>query len=136
MPRKDQILTTVILGAPFGPIGAFKTFSGGGAQASSLKSRRAAGQGQVERGGPKTVTNVTVGREDDGTLDLTALSAYISRLRATVVRQPLDDDGNAFGKPRTAAGKLLEVNPGDGDADDSGTLDVFTLVIGCDSTIS
>lgn len=138
MARKDEVLTTVTF--PGDPIligsHVFRTFSGGAVTAASLKSRQAAGQTEVERGGRVSISDITVGREDDDTLDLAYLSAHAGNITMHCIRQKLDEDNKPRGKSRVYRGKCLAVNIGDGDAQDTATLDDFTLTMGCDNVVS
>jgi hypothetical protein len=137
--QKNLIRTTASIGEAPGvvlPLGAFKTFSGGGLKGSSVMSVKAAGLPERATGGRQTVEDVTIGREDDGTIDLIALGAQRNRVKMTVTRQPLDQNLNPFGPSWTYTGILTEVNPGDGDAQDENDLDEFTLVMACDSVVS
>lgn len=134
MARKDLIRTTVSVDGV--PLGEFTGFSGGGLGGASLKGPRGAGQTDVARGGRKTVEDVTVTREDDGTVTLKWLASKRNK-DMVVNRTPLDDDGN----PKTAqaityTGLLREVNPGDGDARSDGEFDDLTLVMDCHGEIA
>jgi hypothetical protein len=134
MPRKDLIITTASVDGV--ALGVFRTFSGGNATAPSIKSSPGAGQGEVERGGRQQVSNVTIGREDDGTADLAWLMARRGKGRMIVHRTPTDPDGNPYmARQRVFTGVLLDVNVGDGDIMSTTDLDDFTLVMGCDSAI-
>ncbi len=138
MGQKNLIRTTASIGeAPnILTLGAFKTFSGGGLKGNSGKAVKAAGEVERATGGRQTVEDVTIGREDDGGINLIALGAQRNKVRMTVTRQPLDQNRNPFGKSWTYTGILTEVNPGDGDAQDDNALDEFTLVMSCDSVVS
>lgn len=136
MARKDLIQTTVTID-PIGPLpGEFRTFTGGEATSPSIKSSPGAGKGEIERGGRQQVSNVTVAREDDGTVDLARLIGLRGKAKMVVHRTPLDDDGNqVLSRQRVYSGKLLEVHLGEGDTMSDTDLDEFELEMGCDSVI-
>lgn len=135
MARKDLVRTTVSVDGQ--PLGEFRSFSGGELTSADIKSVRGAGLTEIARGGRQTVGNVTVAREDDGSVDLKALAAKRGKGKMTVTRTPLDDDNN----PRSAqaityTGKLLRVTPGEGDAQSDTDLDEFELEMSCDGVVS
>jgi hypothetical protein len=118
-------------------LGEFKTFSGGRAGAGDGKSRNGAGQTQKARGGQQTVENVTVGREDDGSVDLKFLAGIRGKARMSVTRTPADDDGNSRANDAfTYNGVLIGVVIGDGDVESESDIDDFTLEMSCDSEIA
>ncbi len=135
MARRDLVKTTVVVDGR--NLGVFRTFTGGELTSADVKSVNGAGQVERARGGRQTVSNVTVGREDDGAIDLKALAHRRGKAAMSVTRTPLDDDLN----PRSAeaityTGKLLAVNPGEGDAGSDSEIDEFTLEMSCDGTVS
>lgn len=139
MARKDLIRTTASVtfkGVTY-PLGEFRSFSGGELTSADIKATAGAGQTQRARGGRQTVGNVTIAREDDGSVDTKWLAGLRGKASMSVTRTPLDDDLN----PRTAAaitytGKLLRVAPGEGDAESDTDLDEFEVEMSCDSTVS
>lgn len=139
MARKDLIRTTASAILPTGPLplGEFDTFSGGNLTSADNKKTRGAGGIRKARGGRQDVEDVTIGREDDGGVNLKQLAPLRGRLPMTVTRTPLDDDKN----PRTAeaityTGILMSINIPDGDSDDDGEISMFELIISCDSPVS
>ena len=86
---------------------------GGGDVDSSDTTYRPGAMGpQISLGGPKTTSNVTASRlyrlERDHA-HVGKLVAAVGRGRMTVIKQPLDIEGNAFGKPLVYNGRLKTV---------------------------
>ena len=125
MGAKNLIRTTCsINGTPIP--GEFRTFSGGELSMTERKNRNGAGERARAKRGLLTTGNVTITREDDGTLDLD----WAERQRGkamVVVRQPLDDDRNPRGKARVYTGLLMRVGIGETDVNDESDDDVFEL---------
>lgn len=134
MPRKDLVRTTASVDGV--PLGEFRSFAGGELTSADIKAPRGAGQTEMARGGRQTVGNVTVAREEDGTVDLHWLGSRRGRGRMTVTRQPLDADLNPRGKGITYTGILLRVAPGEGDSGSDTDLDEFELEMSCDGIVS
>lgn len=136
MARKDLVRTTASLdGVPIP--GEFRSFSGGELTSADIKTTRGAGGPQQARGGRKTVGNVTVAREDDGTFDLKGASARRGKGRMSVTRTPLDNDGNPLtNRSVTYTGILLAVRYGDGDNESDTDIDEFELEMSCDSEVA
>lgn len=135
MARRDLIRTTASVAGT--PLGEFRTFTGGELTSADIKSVRGAGQSERARGGRQTVGNVTIAREDDGTIDLKWLASQRGRAVMAVTRTPLDDDGNPQNaRAITYTGKLMRVSPGEGDAASDTDLDEFELEMSCDGVIS
>jgi hypothetical protein len=139
MARRDLIRVTASItnsGSVY-PLGEFRSMSGGEATSADIKSSRGAGTPELARGGRQTVGNVTITREDDGTVDVKWLMSLRGRARMNVTRTPLDDDGNALSaKAITYTGKLLRVAPGEADTSSDTDLDEFELEMSCDSVIA
>lgn len=89
----------------------------GGAGGSDTTKHREGGMGPLlSFGGPPTMENVVVARRYDTVRDhsmIRALYAARGRANMTVIEQPLDEYGVAFGDPVTYTGKYIDVNPGD-----------------------
>jgi hypothetical protein len=117
-------------------LGKFKTFSGGEQTMGSAKTRAAAGQARKARNGLDDVGNVTIGREDDGTLDLKWLWS-IRRGNFSITFVPDDGEGNPRAKDSaTYTGKLIRLERGEGDAEEDEDIDTFELEFNCDSAVS
>jgi hypothetical protein len=114
MARQDTIRTTATLAGV--PLGEFRTFSGGELTSADVKSATAAGQTERSRGGRKTIGNVTISRENDTRDDFELYAKWRGHAdQLTIVRQPLDDDFNAKGKPLTYVCTLVRAAPGGAD---------------------
>lgn len=115
MSRQDQYNCTVTIDWPgLGPLGTFDTFAGGEVDSEELKYRPGAMGAQVSLGGYKNVGNVTVSRLYDLARDhglIPALFAAVGKADVTIGKQPLDVNGNVFGKPIVYKGKLKTVTP-------------------------
>lgn len=141
MARKDLIKITASYTPPGGSLtpipGEFRTFSGGELSSAEIKSTPGAGLTEVSRGGRQTVGNVTISREDDGTVDTKALANVRGLARMSVTRTPLDESGNPLtAKAITYTGTLLRVSPGDGDNASDTDLDEFEIEMSCDGKVS
>lgn len=118
--RQDQWLNTVTIDGT--PLGVWDTLGGGGAESEETKYRPGGMQPQVSLGGPTSVGNLTLARllgPDDWEVMHTLMSSRVGKADVTVARQPLDVDGNPFGRPLVYRGKLQNVNPGDTDSNSS-----------------
>jgi hypothetical protein len=117
LSREDQAQVTVHIDFPgLGDLGVWENRTNASAGADSTKHREGGMGGLRSYGGPQTQDNVQVARRYDIVRDhavISALRAARGRAQMTIVEQPLDEYGVAFGEPVTYSGKLLEVNPGD-----------------------
>lgn len=107
MSREDQYNVTVMIAGT--NMGTFDTMSGGEIDSEELKYRPGGMAPQVSLGGSKSIGNVTVGRLYDLARDhakVAFLEGAVGKAAATVTKQPLDADGNAYGKPIVYTGKL------------------------------
>jgi hypothetical protein len=138
MARKDQIQITASVGGVY--IGEFREFTGGGLTSAKIKARNGASQIERARGGRQMVDDVTITRENDGTVDLKWLQSVRgkqSQGAMTVLWTPSDDDGNPMAsRAITYTGILSEVNIGAADAQSETDLDDFALVMLCTSLVS
>jgi hypothetical protein len=119
------------------PLGVFDTWSGGEADSDETKHSGGGMGPEKSYGGRQITGNVTVGRVYERERDHELVRWLIGRRgRASVVasRQPLDRDGNAYGRPLVYTGVLKTVSPQDVDSDSS-DLDQFELEISTDSVI-
>lgn len=117
MSREDQGHVSVHIDFPgLGDLGVWENRTGGAGDSDSTKHREGGMGAIVSLGGPQTLDNVTVARRYDIPRDHPFIKTlYRARGRATmtVVEQPLDEYGAAWGDPTTYTGKLKAVNPGD-----------------------
>lgn len=120
MSRLDQYDVGVIVDGE--NLGTFDKFAGGEIDSEETTYKLGGMGARVSLGGSVNVGNVTV-----STLyDLTRIHSIVHKLiakvgKADVVinKQPLDVDGNAFGRPLTYRGKLKQVHPPEPDSESS-----------------
>lgn len=120
MSTQSQSLVTVVVDGQ--PLGVWDTRTGGDVDSEISKRRPGGSRRQKSYPGLSTTSDVTVTRgferERDHELART-LEKRAGLAAASVSEQPLDDEGNAWGKPKTWTGKLKSVNTGDYDSDSS-----------------
>lgn len=132
--REDQLAVTVIVDDE--PIGIFDKLDGGETTAEETKYKPGGMRPQKSLGGSATTANVTVSRlyelEDH---DLVRrLRNKVGKVEAVASAQPLDVDGNPFGKPDVYRGKLQRVAPGAHDSESSAAR-LFELEISTEGTV-
>lgn len=135
MSRSDQHLTTVVLDGR--PLGVFDKITGGEVDSEESKYRPGGMGAQRSLGGPSSVGNVTVERlyELARDHDLARWAqTRAGRGRVTVSKQPLDTEGNPFGKPLVYQGSLKTVTFPDGDSD-SADPNTWTMVVSTDGGV-
>lgn len=115
--QSDSLVTVTVDGQP---LGIFDTRTGGEVDSEPGK-RHVGGQSapNVYKSRP-TTGDVTVSRGYERERDhelARRLELRAGRAEMSVSEQPLDDEGNPWGKPKTWTGKLKSVNTGDYDAD-------------------
>jgi hypothetical protein len=112
MARRDQYDTTVVIDGR--NLGTFDTLTGGETDTDELTYRPGGMGPVVSLGGLTTIGQVVVGRlyrlERDHVL-VHWLMGRVGKGEAVVSKQPLDPDGNAWGKPLTYRGVLKRVTP-------------------------
>lgn len=102
--------------------GIFDKMSGGEIDSDDNQYKPGAMGPPVSLGGPKSVGNVTVSRlyrlarDHDGVQQLIDAAG---KSRMVVTKQPLDIDGNAYGRPIVYKGILKRVSPPDVDSESS-----------------
>jgi len=110
--RKDQYDTTVSVDGV--NLGTWDSLTGGGVDSDELKYKPGAMAPAVSLGGSVTVDQVVVGRLYRLQRDHLRVHWLINRVgkaNMVVKKQPLDPDGNAFGKPITYRGVLKRCTP-------------------------
>lgn len=103
-------------------LATFDKLSGGEVDSEETTYKPGAMGPRVSLGGSTNIGNVTVSVLYDLTRIHTIIHWLISRVgKGTVVvnKQPLDVDGNAFGRPLVYSGTLKQVNPPDVDSEAS-----------------
>lgn len=129
MSTQDSSLVTAVVDGQ--PLGVFDSRSGG--EVDSEVSKRYVGGQRVQQiyKGLRATGDVTITRgyerERDHELART-LEQRAGLAPMSVSEQPLDDEGNPWGKPKTWTGKLKSVNTGDYDAQ-SGEPRIIELVM-------
>lgn len=113
------------------PLGVWDTRSGGDTD-SDIGSRNT-GEGRKLYNGRAAHADLTVSRDYERERDhelARTLRLRAGRAPMTVSEQPLDEDGNPWGKPTVSTGKLKSVNTGEYDADsgDPRTLELTMVV--------
>jgi hypothetical protein len=111
----QSLITVTVNGV--GPIGVWDERTGG-APKSTIPKHRPGGMGpQVAYTSLVTYDNVVVTRvvdneERSDSALYKQLMPFVGNAPATVIEQPLDANGNAFGPPTTYVGKLEDMDPG------------------------
>ena len=134
--RQDQWSNTVTIDGT--PMGVWDTFGGGDVDSEETKYRPGGMQPQVSLGGSTSVNNVTLARllnKEDWPTMHALMSSRVGKADVTVSRQPLDADGNPFGRPLVYTGKLQNVNPGDTDSN-SADAQTWTIVVSTEGNVS
>lgn len=124
--RQDQWSNTVTINGR--PMGVWDTLDGGESDSEETKYKPGGMQPEVSLGGSRSIGNLTLSRllsRQDWDFMHEAMN-HTGNWRATVSRQPLDADGNPFGRPLTYRGVLKTVTPG---ATDSNSNDAQTWEI-------
>lgn len=121
MSRQDQHLTTVTVNGQ--KLGTFDKVTGPEVDSSETKYKPGGMGDEIVLGGSKTVGNVVVSRlyvlDRDHEL-ARSLVKLCGRASMSVSRQPLDPDGNPFGKPIVTTGKLKRLKFPDLDSEADG----------------
>jgi hypothetical protein len=118
-------------------LGVFDNLEGGGATAEGTKHRRGGLGKSRAYGGLPSVNDLTVSRDYDLARDHQHahwLLNIVGRARVTVVDQPLDEFGVAFGRPFTYTGKLIGATPPNHNSNSS-DLGMFELVVSTDGEV-
>lgn len=130
--RQDQGNVTLTVDGREIPI-VFKKRDGGEVDSQESKSYPGGMAGEHAHGGAQTVGNVTLGFEFRPSVHdpiIRFLKSRVGKGECVCVEQPLDVDGNAFGRPQTWKGKLKKTHSGDYDANSSdprdGELEIST----------
>lgn len=134
--RANQWLINVTVDGE--PLGIFDSWDGGDGDSDEVKYRPGGGQSELSLGGSTMVTNITVGRlylrERDHEM-ARRLYQRRGKARATVSRQPLDDDGLPYGAPNVWQGVLKTVTYPAIDST-SNAASILSLVVSTDGDMS
>lgn len=120
--RQDQWSNTVTIDGK--PMGVWDTLSGGEADSSETKYKPGGMQPEVSLGGSRSIGNLTLARllQQEDWEFMRGLMNRVGRAKCVVSRQPLDADGNPWGRPLTYRGVLKAVTPGTTDSNSSDAL--------------
>jgi len=120
MSRQDQYDVRVSVDGV--DLGTFDTLTGGEIDSEETTYKPGAMGSRISLGGSVNIGNVTVERLYDLTRDHLTVHWLISRAGkgwAVVSKQPLDVDGNVFGRSLTYQGRLKQVTPPEHDSESS-----------------
>lgn len=128
--EQNYLVTVVVNGTA---LGVFDSWSGGDAVAKSNK-HRAGGMGPEKAyASLPSYTDMTVSRVLEPARDwelVRSLKNLAGDVNASVTIQPLDADGNTWGKPKVYSGMFLGVKDGKVDST-SDAIKMFELDISC-----
>lgn len=117
--RQDQWSNTVTIDGR--PMGVWDTLDGGESDSEETKYKPGGMQPEVSLGGSRAIGNLTLARLL-GRSDWDFMRGLMNKTgtaKCTVSRQPLDGDGNPWGRPLTYRGTLKTVTPGGTDSNSS-----------------
>lgn len=136
MSREDQYAVSVSVDGE--PLGVFDKFSGGETSSEETKYKPGGMVPQRSLGGSASTDNVTVSRLYDlerGDNDLVKrLRPRTGRGIVVVSKQPLDVDGNPFGKPDVYTGKLQRIKAPDHDSE-STSAGIWEMEVSTEGTV-
>jgi hypothetical protein len=118
--RADQFNVTCVVDGQ--DLGTFDKFAGGEVDSEETRYRPGAMGAPISLGGAVTVNNVTISRLFDLNRDGGIVHWLISRAgkgKVTINKQPLDVDGNAFGRPLVYTGMLKQITSPEHDSESS-----------------
>ena len=117
--REDTFRVTVAIDGV--DTGVWDKLSGGSGDSEEAKYRPGGMGPQIALGGSQTVENVTVSRYYDLERDGAQIKRWFARrgrALATITKQPLDIDANAYGEPLVYGQAVLkQVTPPDHDSE-------------------
>lgn len=132
--RQDQWSNTVTIDGK--PMGVWDTLSGGESDSEESKYRPGGMAPPVSLGGTRMIGNITLGRlisREDWSY-MHRLMNRTGQARAVVSRQPLDQDGNPWGRPMTYTGKVKTCTPGNTDSNSSDA-QVWEIVVSTEGSV-
>jgi hypothetical protein len=118
--RVDQFNVTAVVDGK--NLGTFDKLSGGEIDSDEIRYRPGAMGKPISIGGSITVNNVTISRLFDLHREQSLIHWLIGRAgkgQMTVHKQPLDIDGNVFGRPIVYTGKLKQITLPEHDSESS-----------------
>lgn len=136
MSRTDQYsLTLAIDGEDFG---VWDKLTGGDIDSSETKYKPGAMAPEVSLGGSVSVSDLVIDRLYVLDRDHVAIPGLVDKVgkgQCTIVKQPLDLNKNAFGKPIVYTGVLKTLNLPDADSEGTAAA-LITLTVSAASTVS
>ena len=133
--RQDQWSNTVTINGR--PLGVWDTLDGGESDSEETKYKPGGMQPEISLGGSRSIGNLTLARLL-GRQDWDFMRAAMNNTgtwKATVSRQPLDGDGNPWGRPLTYRGTLKSVMPGGSDSNSSDA-QTWEIVISTEGSVA
>jgi len=121
MSRQDQYAVTFNVDGR--DLGVWDKLEGGEVDSEEAKYKPGAMGAHISLGGSVEVGNLTISRlyrldrDHEGATGIHWLLSRVGKGNCTINRQPLDTDGNAFGRPLVYTGKLKTVTPPDVDSE-------------------
>lgn len=119
--RQDTWAVSLVIDGQ--PLGIWDTLGGGEVDSEETTYRPGGMAPRVSLGGSRTVGNVTLARLLDRGRDWDLMRHLAAnrtgKADCIVSRQPLDEDGNPWGRPMVYRGKLKTVTPPDVDSNSS-----------------
>lgn len=127
--RQDTFRVSVLLedvtnpNRPMMPLGTWDKKSGGEVDSEEYRYYPGGMEDQVSLGGRKNVGNVTVSRlyrlVRDHDLLMQKMISGVGKAQVTISQQPLDINGNSWGRPLVYKGTLKRVLPPEHDSEGS-----------------
>jgi hypothetical protein len=137
--RMDQayVVVSVTYRGETRDLGVFNTFDGGEATSDDTKVRRGGTRTQTALGGPKSIGNVTVGRDYDLARDhnnIHWLYGAVGAARVNCQKFFTDDNDAPYGRPLIYTGVLIRSTAPGHDVDSSDVANL-ELEVSCDGNI-
>lgn len=133
--RQDQWSNTVNIQGRL--LGVWDSLGGGESDSEETKYKPGGMQPEISLGGSRSIGNLTlarlVSRQDWDFMH--EVMNNTGRWKCTVARQPLDADGNPFGRPLVYRGTLKTVTPGDTDSTSSDA-QVWEIVVTTEGSVA
>lgn len=136
MSRTDQYSITLAIDGD--DYGIWDKLTGGDVDSDEVKYKPGAMAPEISLGGSITVSDLTIDRLyvlDRDHVQVPSLINKVGKGVCTVVKQPLDLNKNAFGKPIVYTGVLKTLNFPDADSEGNAAA-LMTLTISSASTVS
>lgn len=135
MSRTDQYSVSVALDGR--DLGIWDKLTGGDLDSNETKYKPGAMGAGISLGGTQMVPDVVVSRLyvlDRDHAQNPMIRARVGKGRVTVTKQPLDVDGNVYGRPLVYTGRLKTLNFPDADSEGNAAA-LVALTVGTDDNI-